>query len=148
MKSPVTVLLAEDNEDDLFLSLRVLEKVGIAPAHVSNGKDAMDYLAGRGIYQDRTLYPLPDVVLLDLKMPAYTGHEVLEWLRDQSQLRDMKVYVLTSSDEPRDRQRAEKAGAQGYFVKPLLPSHLAAIFAERTSGAQSATGPSSIEANL
>lgn len=146
MKSPVTVLLAEDNEDDLFLSLRVLEKVGIAPAHVSNGKDAMDYLAGRGAYQDRTLYPLPDVVLLDLKMPAYTGHEVLEWLRDQSQLRDMKVYVLTSSDEPRDRQRAEKAGAQGYFVKPLLPAHLASIFAERTNGAQSATGPSSIEA--
>lgn len=142
MKSPVTVLLAEDNEDDLFLSLRVLEKVGIAPAHVSNGKDAMDYLAGRGVYHDRTRYPLPEVVLLDLKMPAYTGQEVLEWLRDQSQLRDnMKVYILTSSDEPKDRQRAEKAGAHGYFVKPLLPTHLSRIFAERTNEERSATGP-------
>jgi CheY-like chemotaxis protein len=133
MKSQVTVLLAEDNEDDLFLSQRVLEKAGIAPAHVSNGKDAIDYLAGRGVYQDRALYPLPDVVLLDLKMPAYTGHEVLEWLRDQSRLRDMQVYILTSSDEPRDRQRAERAGAHGYFVKPLLPAHLTEIFEEKVN---------------
>jgi CheY-like chemotaxis protein len=146
MKSSVPVLLVEDNEDDLFLSLRVLEKVGIAPAHVSNGKDAMDYLAGRGVYHDRTLYPLPDVVLLDLKMPAYTGHEVLEWLRDQSQLRDMKVYILTSSDDPRDRQRAEKAGAQGYFLKPLLPAHLCTIFEESGSKDGNSTGQSSIEA--
>jgi CheY-like chemotaxis protein len=107
----------------------------------------MDYLAGRGVYQDRTRYPLPDVVLLDLKMPAYTGHEVLEWLRGQSQLRDMKVYLLTSSDEPKDRQRAEKAGAQGYLVKPLLPAHLAAIFTENINGERSAAGPSSIETN-
>jgi len=146
MKSPATVLLVEDNEDDVFLSLRVLEKVGIAPAHVSNGKDAMDYLAGRGVYRDRTLYPLPDVVLLDLKMPAYTGHEVLEWLRDQSELKGMKVYILTSSDEPRDRQRAEKAGAQGYFLKPLLPAHLSTIFEERASEEKKSTGQSNIEA--
>lgn len=125
MKSPVTVLLAEDNEDDLFLSQRVLEKVGIAPAHVANGKDAIDYLAGRGEYADRRRHPLPEVMLLDLKMPFFSGHEVLEWMRARPELSGVKVYVLTSSGETRDRERAEKAGAQGYIVKPLTPAHLA-----------------------
>lgn len=125
---PLTVLLAEDNDDDLFLSKRVLDKAGIrAVFHVENGKITMDYLAGEGIYQDRVRYPLPDVVLLDLKMPIFTGHEVLEWLRSQPGLKELRVYVLTSSDESRDRQRVAQAGAHGYIVKPLLLEHLAAI---------------------
>ncbi|CAM2883495.1 response regulator [Rariglobus hedericola] len=129
MKPPVAVLLAEDNDDDLFLSKRVLAKAGIAPVfHVADGRQAMDYLAGKGDYADRTRYPLPEVVLLDLKMPEFTGHEVLEWLRAEPALRDLKVYVLTSSAEMSDQQRAEKAGAQGYLVKPLLTAHLATIF--------------------
>jgi CheY-like chemotaxis protein len=128
MKPPLTVLLAEDNEDDLFLSKRVLDKAGIGPIlHVENGKEARDYLAGQGPYQDRSRFPLPDVVLLDLKMPLWTGHEVLEWLRSQPQFRELKVYVLTSSDEERDRNRVEKAGIQGYFVKPLAAAHLGEI---------------------
>lgn len=125
MKPPVTVLLAEDNEDDLFLTKRVLDKAGIGPVlHVENGKEARDYLAGQGPYHDRTRYPLPDVVLLDLKMPLLTGHEVLEWLRSRPEFRDLKAYVLTSSDEERDRTRVEKAGIQGYFVKPLVAAHV------------------------
>ena len=129
MNAPVTVLLAEDNEDDLFLSERVLKKAGIGPVfHVADGKEAIDYLAGRGDYTDRERFPLPEVVLLDLKMPEFTGHEVLEWLRSQPEFRDLKVYVLTSSDEMRDRQRVESAGIQGYFVKPLTSANLAEIF--------------------
>ncbi len=129
MKPRVTVLLAEDNEDDLFLSKRVLDKSGLAEIyHVENGKEAVDYLAGVGVYQDRTRYPMPDVVLLDLKMPLMTGHEVLEWIRSQPGLKEMRVFVLTSSDEERDRRRIEKVGVQGYLVKPLSTAHLPEIF--------------------
>lgn len=129
MNAPVTVLLAEDNEDDLFLTKRVLKKAGIGPVfHVADGREAMDYLAGRGDYADSARFPRPDVVLLDLKMPEFTGHEVLEWLRGQPELKGLKVYVLTSSDEMRDRQRVESAGVQGYFVKPLTALNVVEIF--------------------
>ena len=130
MKSPVSVLLAEDNDDDLFLSQRVLAKAGVAPVfHVADGKEAIDYLSGQGEYADRKRHPLPAVMLLDLKMPGFSGHEVLEWLRAQPALCALKVFVLTSSGETRDRERVEKAGAQGYFVKPLTSEHLAVILA-------------------
>jgi CheY-like chemotaxis protein len=129
MKPPVSVLLAEDNDDDLFLSKRALAKAGLAPVfHVADGGQAMAYLAGRDGYSDRTRYPLPEIVLLDLKMPVFSGHEVLEWIRTQPALRALKVFVLTSSGETRDRDRVEKAGAQGYWVKPLTAGHLAEVF--------------------
>lgn len=128
MNRPPTVLIAEDNEDDLFLSTRVLAKAGLASIfHVEDGRQAMDYLAGRDRYADRARFPFPDILLLDLKMPAYTGHEVLEWLRRQPGLESLPVFVLTSSDEPSDRRRVQKAGAQGYFVKPLTPEHVAGL---------------------
>jgi CheY-like chemotaxis protein len=128
MNAAPAVLLAEDNEDDLFLSSRVLAKAGLQVVnHVPDGRRAIDYLAGRGAYADRTRHPLPDILLLDLKMPGHTGHEVLEWMRQQPDLQDIQVHVLTSSDEPSDRRRAQKAGAQGYIVKPLFPEHVAAI---------------------
>jgi CheY-like chemotaxis protein len=129
-KRPLSVLLAEDNEDDLFLSKRALAKAGVAPVfHVADGKEAIDYLSGRGDYTDRARHPLPGVMLLDLKMPGFGGHEVLEWLRAQPALRGLKVFVLTSSGEMRDRERVERAGVQGYFVKPLTPEHLTTILA-------------------
>lgn len=127
MPVPV-VLLAEDNEDDFFLSHRALTKAGIDSVHhVEDGRQAMDYLAGRGPYADRARYPFPDILLLDLKMPFHTGHEVLEWLRAQPGLQTLAVHVLTSSDEPRDRERVRLAGANGYFVKPLRPEHVVRI---------------------
>lgn len=123
------MLLAEDNEDDLFLTQRVLKKAGVGPAfHVGDGREAVAYLGGEGEFGDRTRHPLPDVVLLDLKMPGMTGHEVLEWIRAQPALRDLRVCVLTSSDEQRDRDRVAKAGVQGYFVKPLTAGDVAKIF--------------------
>ena len=126
--APVSVLLAEDNDDDLFLTKRVLTKAGVGPVfHVADGKEAMDYLGGKGAYADRVRHPLPTVMLLDLKMPFFNGHEVLEWVRTQSELSALKVYVLTSSGEMIDRERVEKAGAQGYFVKPLTPADVTVL---------------------
>lgn len=122
------VLLAEDNEDDFFLSTRVLAKAGLGSIlHVEDGRQTMDYLAGRGPYADRARFPVPDILLLDLKMPFHTGHEVLEWLRSQPIPKPIAIHVLTSSDEPRDRNRVQAAGADGYIVKPLLPEHVTRI---------------------
>jgi CheY-like chemotaxis protein len=136
MKPSLIVLLAEDDEDDLFFSKRVLQKAGLVQVyHVKDGQEAMDYLAGKGAYEERQCHPLPGVVLLDLKMPLFTGHQVLEWIRAQREFDDLKVYILTSSDEPRDRSRAEAAGACGYLVKPLAPAHLREIFPDSVSSA-------------
>lgn len=128
-RNPV-VLLAEDNEDDFFLTHRALTKAGLTSIHhVEDGRQAIDYLAGHGPYADRARHPLPDLFLLDLKMPHFTGHEVLEWLRTQPGLQNLAVHVLTSSDEPRDRERARLARADGYLVKPLFPDQVARLLA-------------------
>jgi CheY-like chemotaxis protein len=114
------VLLIEDDEDDLFLTRRVLVKAGIKEVfHVNDGRSAVDYLEGRGTFADRSIHPLPDIVLIDLKIPELTGHQVLEWIQTQPGLKSVRAYVLSSSGEQRDITRATAAGAVGYFIKPL-----------------------------
>ena len=131
MNPTATVLIAEDDEDDLVLTKRALHKAGVRRVfHVKDGQDAMAWLSGEGEYAERAGHPLPEVLLLDLKMPLFTGHQVLEWIRARPQFNGLKVYVLTSSNEPRDRSRAEAAGADGYLVKPLTAGHLKPIFPE------------------
>lgn len=130
MNKPRLVLVVEDDEDDLFLFKHELKKVGVSGAkHAADGQAAVDYLAGNGPFEDRSLHPLPDVVFLDLKIPHLNGHEVLEWIRSQPGLEALRVYVLTGSDEPKDRDRAAAAGATGYFVKPLEAARLKQLFA-------------------
>lgn len=129
------ILLVDDDEDDLFLSRRILAKAGIRNVvEVSDGSDAIRYLAGTGDYADRSRFPLPDLLLLDLKMPEVTGFEVLDWIKDRPALKRLKVFVLTSSNEERDREQAAQAGAAGYFVKPLSSTHL------RDLGSRGSTG--------
>lgn len=90
-----------------------------SPIYVAvNGQEAVDYLSGVGKYGDRTLYPLPHCMFLDLKLPFVHGFEVLEWMRSQPSLQEINVIVLTSSPEDRDRQRATELGAKAYLVKP------------------------------
>jgi CheY-like chemotaxis protein len=119
MKEPI-ILLAEDDENDAFFMRRALRKAEInLPMHlVTNGQEAMDYLSGIEKFSDREQYPLPSIVLLDLKMPFVDGFEVLTWINSQSSLKEIPVVVLTSSAEERDRQRATELGAKAYFVKP------------------------------
>lgn len=115
------VLLVEDDLNDVLLVKRAFGKAGVgAPIRVVNdGQAAMDYLAGRGGYADRTTHPLPSLVLLDLKLPRKSGHEVLEWLRAQPALNRVPVVVLTSSRESIDVNRAYDLGANSYLVKPV-----------------------------
>ena len=121
-----TILLVEDNEDDAFFMKRALRDARIQnPVQlVEDGRQAIDYLSGTGKYADRTAYPLPVIVFLDLKLPFKSGHDVLEWIRAQPQFARLIVIVLTSSSEPVDLNRAYRAGANSYVVKPATAEQL------------------------
>nr|WP_199307573.1 MULTISPECIES: response regulator [unclassified Leptolyngbya] len=112
--------MVEDNPKDVFLVQRALRKAEVVtPMHVvTDGDAAVKYLSGEEPYGDRTTYPLPVVVLLDLKLPRRSGAEVLMWIRQQAQLKRLPVVVLTSSKEHVDINRVYDLGANAYMVKP------------------------------
>jgi CheY-like chemotaxis protein len=116
-----TVLVVEDNRDHMFLIQRAFKKTGLSCAvnGVTNGDQAIEYLSGTGLYADRTTYPLPDLVLLDLKLPRRSGFDVLSWLRQQQEIGDTPVVILTTSDQAMEIRRAHQCGANAYVVKPV-----------------------------
>jgi CheY-like chemotaxis protein len=126
------VLIAEDDASDVFLLKRafVLAEVPATLHFVSDGQEAIDYLEGDAAYQDRAAYPLPDLLLLDLKMPRLNGFDVLAWLRRQPGLKRLLVTVLTSSDQPDDINRAYDLGANSYLLKPHSSSDLSQLVAQ------------------
>ncbi len=116
------ILLVEDNVDEQMLIRRAFSKARLSnPLHVvSDGDAAVSYLAGEGAYADRVRHPLPCLVLLDLKLPRRSGHEVLEWKRGQAgHVARIPVVVLTSSRESADVNRAYDLGANSYLTKPV-----------------------------
>jgi DNA-binding response OmpR family regulator len=119
------ILLVEDREDDVLLVTRAFEKANFQnPMHVvRDGEEAVAYLKGEGKYAHRAEYPLPDLMLLDLKMPRMNGFDVLRWLRTQSGLSSIRVIVLTSCEDIRDVNLAYKLGANSFLVKPLDFEH-------------------------
>ena len=114
------VLLAEDRDDDVFLIRRAFIQGNIFnPLFVvRDGEEAIAYIKGEGNYSNRSQFPRPDLVLLDLKMPGKDGFEVLKWIRQQPDLNGLIVIVLTSSDELCDFEAAFKLGANSYLIKP------------------------------
>jgi CheY-like chemotaxis protein len=120
MLQQATILLVEDDPNDVLLMQRAFEKARLAnPLRiVRDGEEAIDYLGGEGIYCDREQYPIPLLLLLDLKMPKRSGFEVLEWLRGHEQFSSLPVVVLTSSEELPDVAKAYRLGANSYLVKP------------------------------
>lgn len=130
-----TILIVDDNDDDVFALQRALKKTGTANPQqvVTNGREAIAYLAGNGRYVDRAAYPLPFLLFLDLKMPLTDGFEVLGWMREQPQLSQIVVIVLSGSDERKDHQRAYTLGARSYLVKPPTPSDLQQILVSMDS---------------
>ena len=116
-----TILVAEDNEDHILLIKRAFQQARLMnPIHfVQDGAEAIAYLNGDGKYADRKEYPVPAMLLLDLKMPNKDGFQVMEWARLQPALRELKIVVLTTSDRVFDVQRAYQLGASSFLVKPL-----------------------------
>jgi CheY-like chemotaxis protein len=114
------ILVVEDRDDDVFLVLRSFERAGVSnPIQVvRNGEDAIAYIKGEGKFTNRAEFPLPELVLLDLKLPGIDGFEVLRWLRMEPGLSGLPVVVLTSSERIRDVNLAYSLGANSFLVKP------------------------------
>jgi len=146
------VLLVEDDADDVFLVERAFKKAGLEDTLkvVRDGDQAIAYLAGTGAYADRSLYPQPFLVLLDLKMPGKDGFDVLRWIETESSGSRVLVAVLTSSNLQSDVDKAYELGANSYLVKPIeaeevtnLVQRFQAYWTEinRLPGSQSAEKP-------
>jgi DNA-binding response OmpR family regulator len=124
-----TILLIEDSPDDVFFMKRAFKLAGVThPLQVAeDGEKAMDYLSGAGRFANREEFPLPGLVLLDLRLPRVPGFDVLKWMRAQSAFECVPVLVLTSSKEDRDMQKAYALGANSFLVKPSDSNELAAM---------------------
>lgn len=121
MSDQALFLLVEDNDDHVILIRRAFAKSKVVnPLQVvRTGEDAIAYLQGTGRFSNRAEFPLPSVILLDLKLTGIDGFEVLRWIRQQPGLRAMRVVVLTSSSEIRDVNLAYQLGANSFLVKPV-----------------------------
>lgn len=121
MTGPARILLVEDNRMDVELTLDAFREARLANTiHVaSNGQAALDYLFGHGPYADRATYPLPNLILLDLKLPGIDGHAVLRQIKETPELKRLPVIILTSSKEEGDRALSYDNGANSYLVKPV-----------------------------
>ncbi len=115
------VLAADDNPDDLrLLQFAWRSANASAPLEVvQGGEEIIAYLSGSDRFADRRLYPLPQLLLLDLKMPRKDGFEVLQWIRGRPGLKRLPVVVLTASLHKEDVQRAFDVGASAFLVKPV-----------------------------
>jgi DNA-binding response OmpR family regulator len=116
---PRPILLVEDEENDVFFMQEAMKRAGVLnPIRVaSDGQQAIDYFKGAGKFGNREEFPLPYLVLLDLKLPYVMGLDVLKWIRQQSEVPAM-VVILSSSNEEADIATAYRWGANGYLVKP------------------------------
>lgn len=114
------ILHIEDCEKDALLFGRACEAAGLPAAFciVQSGSEAVAYLEGDGKFADRSAYPLPDLIVLDLKLPGMDGFDFLKWVRGQTEFLLLPVLVFTESTSVEDKVRAIQEGATGYFVKP------------------------------
>ena len=117
-KEKYLVLMVDDSEDDCLLIKMAIGRADRLHfiGSVSDGEELVSYLTGKEQYADRLRYPLPDMLLLDLKMPRKNGFEVLEWLQSQP-IQDMTVVVLSGSEQRGEVEKALDLGADYYHVK-------------------------------
>jgi CheY-like chemotaxis protein len=115
------ILLVEDDDNDVLLIQRAFQKAGFHQVlkTVRNGEEAIEYLGGEGPYADRERFPMPFLLLLDLRMPGTDGFEVLRQVRSAPELKRLLVVVLTSSNLQTDVDHAYELGANSYLVKPV-----------------------------
>ncbi len=123
------IMIADDSEDDVTLLEHVLHKAGVVNRVIitGNGEETIDYLKGVGRFADRQDHPLPDILLLDLKLPRLSGYEVLEWCQTQPQVKNLVIVVLTGSTDLKMAKRAYELGARSFLLKPCTPQQIAEL---------------------
>lgn len=128
-KRVITILLADDDEEDRMLTEEALEENHISDNlhFVENGEEAMNYLQRRGKYADTKKYPLPELILLDLNMPKKDGREVLSEIRNDPKLRGIPVVVLTTSNAPEDIDKMYALGVNSFITKPVSYAGMALV---------------------
>ena len=123
------ILVAEDDPTDAYFFQRAFNRAGIPVMlhFVRDGQEVIEYLQGEGQFADRLGHPLPQLMLLDLKMPRVDGFEVLEWVRKQPGFNGLQLVIFSASGEPKDINRAYGLGADWYLVKPHSMEELTAL---------------------
>jgi CheY-like chemotaxis protein len=129
LTNSVSILIADDDTQDTMLIRLAVKRaaLGLRLESVTDGAEAIDYLMGRARYSDRQAHPFPSLMLLDLKMPRLGGFDVLQYVRSQPGLRQLPVVIFSSSDDPKDIQRAYNEGANSYLCKPHSNEDLSAL---------------------
>ncbi len=117
---PINILIADDDEDDIFFAVEALNKSRLANKVycVHDGVELMDFLHNRGKYEGEDI-PVPDLILLDLNMPKMNGREALKELRSDERLEHIPVVILTTSSADQDILASYKLGANSYINKPV-----------------------------
>lgn len=129
MKEPINILLVEDSPLDMeiiqeaFKLIKSKNRLFLA----KDGEEALDFVYRRGRYQDTSLAPLPDLILLDIRMPRVDGLEVLKVIKSDENFKKIPVLILTVSDRDTDIRTAYEYGANSYIVKPIELSGFANI---------------------
>jgi CheY-like chemotaxis protein len=123
------ILVAEDDPTDAYFFQRAFNRAGIQVTlhFVRDGQEVLDYLLGEGQFADRTAHPIPQLLLLDLKMPRLDGFDVLQWVRRQPRFIALQIVIFSSSQEAKDIDRAYGLGANWYLVKPHSLEELNAL---------------------
>ena len=124
-----TILFVDDSADDCELMRYALTKARVPNPviELQDGEEAIYYLSGQGQFANRDRYPLPCLIITDLKMPRVNGFELLEWLRDKPEFHRVPKIVLSASGHDEDKMRARQSGACAYFVKPAQLKHLVEV---------------------
>jgi two-component system response regulator len=122
----IRILLIEDDEDDILLTQRALEKANLWNRLdvVRTGQEALDYLKNEGAYADKEKYARPGLILLDLSLPGVDGREVLEQVHADADLKDIPVVIVSTSDYEKDVEFGRSHGVQNYIIKPVQPDNI------------------------
>lgn len=144
-KRSVTLYI-EDSADDAFFLKRAFTSNGYPGDFliVTDGSEGQEYLEGTGRFADRGKYPLPDLIVCDIKMPRVTGHEFVRWFRSHREFASLPIFMFSSSGLMRDMATAMERGADRYFVKPFSPERWKATAREMLQAAFEAV-PSAFE---
>ena len=116
-----SILIVDDDVNDQVFIQRALKRSGVANriSVVNDGEEAITYLQGVGLYENRQLHPFPSVIITDVKMPRMGGIELLRWMNSRPEFRLIPAVVLTSSNDNADITAAFSYGAKGYMIKPV-----------------------------